>query len=199
MIDVDVVYDDREKIFEYIKNRFGESNTARVAAYGTLVDKSVIDEVGRALARGRNDDKYSLQNVAAIKEAYAKDTEEAREKWPELFYYFDGLVNTRVSQSVHPAGMVISPICLDDLYGVFMKDGERCLLLDMDEAHEVGLIKYDLLALKTVQVIRDTCKYLGLPYPKTSEINFDDQEVWNDMVRSPGGLFQFEGKRNCPR
>ena len=51
-IDVDVVYDDRPRIFEYITSRFGADKTARVAAYGTLADKSVIDEVCRALANG---------------------------------------------------------------------------------------------------------------------------------------------------
>lgn len=88
--------------------------------------------------------------------------------------------------------MIISPVTLDDSYGVFDKDNENCLMLDMDEAHEVGLAKYDFLILKTVQVIRDTCTYLGKPYPKTHEIDWNDQAVWNDMITNPTGLFQFE-------
>lgn len=109
-----------------------------------------------------------------------------------MFYYYDGLVGTRVSQSVHPAGMVISPITLNDNYGTFVKDGETCLLLDMDEAHEVGAAKYDFLALKTVKVIRDACNYAGIKYPATYEINFNDENVWKDMMRSPYGIFQME-------
>ena len=116
-----------------------------------------------------------------------------------MFYYYDGLVGTRVSQSVHPAGMVISPITLNDNYGTFVKDGETCLLLDMDEAHEVGAAKYDFLALKTVKVIRDACNYIGIPYPRTHEVNWYDENVWQDMVRSPFGVFQFEGRQNCSR
>ena len=65
-------------------------------------------------------------------------------------------------------------------------------MLDMDEAHEVGVAKYDFLVLKTVQVIRDTCRYLGRPYPQTHEIDWDDQAVWADMVKSPIGIFQME-------
>lgn len=95
--------------------------------------------------------------------------------------------------------MVISPISLSEEYGVFDKDGNNCLMMDMDEAHEVGAAKYDFLVLKTVQVIRDTCRYLGKPYPKTHEINWNDEAVWKDMISNPYGLFQFEGKRNCSR
>ena len=88
--------------------------------------------------------------------------------------------------------MVISPITLDDNYGTFDKEGETCLMMDMEEAHEVGAAKYDFLVLKTVQVIRDACNYLNQPYPKTHEVNWDDQEVWSDMAKSLTAIFQFE-------
>lgn len=88
--------------------------------------------------------------------------------------------------------MIISPVTLDDNYGIFNKDGENCLMLDMDEAHEVGLAKYDFLILKNVQIIRDTCTYLNRPYPKTHEVDWNDEAVWADMVKSPVGIFQFE-------
>ena len=65
-------------------------------------------------------------------------------------------------------------------------------MLDMEEAHEVGVAKYDFLILKTVQVIRDACVYLGRPYPKTHEIDWFDEAVWADMIKSPSGIFQFE-------
>lgn len=103
------------------------------------------------------------------------------------------MFGVKVSQSVHPAGMVISPVTLVDNYGIFEKDGENCLMLDMDEAHEAGLAKYDFLVLKTVQVIRDCCSYFNRPYPKTHEIDWNDDAVWEDMLKSPVGVFQMEG------
>lgn len=202
-IDTDCVESDRPKIFKYIIDRFGINKTARVAAFGTSQDKTVIDDVGRHLAKKWNNEHpgkpeqnpWSLSNVARIKSEYDEDAEKTKKKYPQLFYYFDGLVGVKVSQSIHPAGIVISPITLDDNYGTFDKDGERCLLLDMDNVHEyAGLLKYDFLLLKTVQVIRDTCRYLGREYPKTYEINWDDGDVWNDMLRSPAALFQMEGQ-----
>lgn len=192
-IDVDVVYDDRPQIFQYIINRFGVQKTARVAAYGTLADKSIIDGVCRALLKKTGDDKYNIAGGKVIKKEFESDPDKARKKYPEVFRYYDGLASTKISQSVHPAGMVISPVTLDDHYGVFEKDGEMCLMLDMDEAHEVGLAKYDFLALKTVKVIRDVCRYIGQGYPKTYEIDWDDTEVWDDLDKDQLTVFQFEG------
>ena len=132
--------------------------------------------------------------IDKIKKAYNSDQVAARSRYKELFYYLDGMVGTKESQSVHPAGMVISPIDLGEEYGVFHKDGDLCLVLDMDELHEVGAAKYDFLVLKTIQVIRDTCRLIGVPYPRSHEIDWEDQAVWNDMLRSPGAIFQMEGK-----
>lgn len=202
-IDIDVIESDRPAIFKHIISRFGEDKTARVAAFGTIQAKGVIDDVGRHLAKkwseqhtrdgmSFGENPWSLNNIARIKNEFDADPEKTKQKYPEIFYYFDGLIDTKVSQSVHPAGMVISPITLDDNYGVFDKDGENCLMMDMEEAHEVGAAKYDFLVLKTVQVIRDACNYLDRPYPKTHEIDWDDQEVWADMSKSLTAIFQFE-------
>lgn len=200
-IDIDCVESDRPAIFKHITSRFGEDKTARVASFGTMQSKGLIDGVGRALSfrwenehGASNDNPWSLNNVAKIKSEFESDAEKTKKKYPELFYYYDGLIDTKISQSVHPAGMVISPITLVDNFGVFDKDGDNCLLLDMENIHDfTGLAKYDFLILKTVQVIRDTCRYLNKPYPKTHEINWDDEAVWADMIKNPSGIFQFEG------
>lgn len=201
-IDIDCVESDRPAIFKYITERFGSDKTARVASFGTMQSKGVIDDVGRHLAQKwskahpnkEKENPWSLSNIAKIKNEFDSDPEKTKKKYPELFYYYDGLLDTKISQSVHPAGMVISPITLDDNFGIFDKDGENCLLLDMENIHDyTGLAKYDFLILKTVQVIRDTCTYMNKPYPKTHEIDWDDEEVWKDMIRNPSGIFQFEG------
>ena len=214
-IDCDCIDTDRPKIFEYIINKFGEPYCARVAAYGTIADLSFVDDCGGGLAivwerehypnkfkeNGRMDkqkydfDKknpYHPTKLQAIKKEFKDNPDETKLKYPDLFYYYDGVIGTRISQSVHPAGMVISCETLDDHYGVFHKDGERCLYLTMDEAHDVFLVKYDMLVLKTVQVINDCCKLSGLKYPRMHEINFCDKDVWDDICNDQLGIFQFE-------
>lgn len=197
-IDTDVVDTDRPAIFRHIIEKFGAEKTARVASFGTMQAKGAIDDIGRCLAQRwsqthtDSDNPWSLPKIAKIKAEFDVDEERTKQKYPALFYYFDGLYDTKISQSVHPAGMVIAPITLSDNYGVFDKDGEMCLMLDMDNSHLAGLIKYDMLILKSVKVIRDTCNYVGIPYPKTSEINFDDCAVWDDICSDQSAIFQFE-------
>ena len=238
-IDIDCVESDRPAIFQHIINRFGKRKTARVASFGTIQDKGVVDEVVRAFQFIWNDenllDEKSLKTEISVAKdrgvpdsvieplkrelkrrrdfnkekakenpwtiAFSKEVKKAldsnptaaKRKYADVLYYFDGLLDVKISQSVHPAGIVISPITLDDNYGVFDKDDDNCLMIDMEELHEVGAAKYDFLVLKTVQVIRDTCRYLGREYPKTHEIDWNDELVWEDMIRRPGAIFQFEG------
>lgn len=114
-------------------------------------------------------------------------------QYREVFYYFDGLNGTPISQSIHPAGIVVSPVTLPDNYGTFWSDGKRILCINMEEIHDgAGLVKYDLLGLKNLQIIRKCYEYVGKSYPRSHQINWNDKNVWNDIIVSPAGVFQFE-------
>lgn len=192
-IDVDISPDQRHLVYNYIINRFGKEKTAYILASGTVNDKGCIDEIGRALAYRDKDSIYTLDKVKQVKQEYCADPDKARRDYPDLFYYFDGLNGTVVSQSMHPAGIVASPINLIDHYGCFINsEGKQVMYINMEEVHETGLVKYDILGLRNVQIIRDTCILAGIPYPKSHEINWNDEAVWEDMVKSPVGIFQFE-------
>lgn len=203
-IDIDCREEDRPKIFKYLVDRFGARCTARVSAFGTLKEKAVIDEIGRSMKdyvwkenypdEPDSKNPWTYSYIDKIKEAYESDPESAKEEYPELFYYFDGMMGTRVSQSVHPAGMIVSSMDLVDAYGTFKKDGEDVLMLDMDAAHYVQLVKFDFLVLKTVAMISETCRMIGKKYPLTHEIDFDDKAVWRDLLRSNLFLFQYESQ-----
>ena len=198
-IDVDIAPTQRHLVYEHIIDKFGSDKTAYILAVGTISDKGTIDEIGRALASKWDEEynnganPYSLDNIARIKKEYEENPEETRKKYSDIFYYFDGLVNTAISQSMHPAGIVVAPLTLPDNYGTFWQDGKRIMMINMEEIHEVSLVKYDLLGLKNVEIIKDTCILANIPYPKSHTINWEDEKVWADMITSPAGIFQFEG------
>lgn len=198
-IDTDWYEDDRQKIFDYIINRFGTEKTGYVFAVGTLADKAVIDTIGKAYRikaeKNNTTTPYTLEKIKEIKTEYGENPEETKQKYPEIFYYYDGLVNCVVSQSQHPAGIIASPVNLIDFCGAFIgENGQQILPLDMDCCHDAGLVKYDILGLKTVGVIDKTCKLIGRKYPKVHEIDFDDQEVYKDMTNNHNTIFQFESQ-----
>ncbi len=201
-IDIDISPSQRELVYKHIIDTYGIDYTGYILAIGTISDKGTIDEIGRALSIKWDrehkcsdmENPFSLTNIDHIKNEYDEDAETTKKKYPELFYYFDGLLNTAISQSMHPAGIIVSPITLYDNYGVFWSsDGKRILQINMEECHEVSLNKYDLLGLKNVEIIKDTCKFAGIPYPKSNTINWEDEAVWKDMITTPAGIFQFEG------
>lgn len=274
-IDIDVSPSDRDKVYEYIINRFGQDKTAFILAIGTIKSKGCIDEICRALGVRWNrahqhdlkDTKEILKRLkdldveviigdarapgnyyfdtsdpnnhklifpdnlnggtrqelikfytkeyermkaeneaifeknpwvgkisAKIKQEFETNEEAARQKYPDVFYYYDGLIDTAISQSIHPAGIVASPITLADNYGVFKDTDDHIILqIDMECVHEVSLVKYDILGLKNIEIIKDAYNLIGQPYPKAHEINWSDEAVWKDMLRSPVGVFQFEG------
>lgn len=269
-IDIDMSPSDRDKVYEYIINRFGQEKTAFILAIGTIKSKGCIDEICRALGvkwnkehqrdeRGFRKALELLKDNSAsvrfgdhpdgcelyhfdengtliiskqfehipwielvkqftkeysklkeenekifqknpwvgkvnteIKDLFELDEEKARSQYPEVFYYYDGLLDVAISQSMHPAGIVASPITLRDHYGTFLSEGKEILQIDMECVHEAGLVKYDILGLKNIEIIKDTYALIGKPYPKSHEINWNDDAVWNDMLRSPIGIFQFE-------
>lgn len=185
-IDLDFAPNDREKVYNYIMDRFGHDKTSYILSLGTISDKGTIDEIGRAL-------EIPLNEVKEIKDLYDKDPDEAKQKYPDVFYYFDGMLNTVISQGFHPAGILASPVTLPDNYGVFQdKDDKTVIYYDMEEVHECGLVKYDILGLKNIGIIQEVYKMLNKHYPKSYEINWDDKKVWEDIKSSPVGIFQYE-------
>ena len=167
-------------------DRFGHDKTSYILSLGTISDKGTIDEIGRAL-------EIPLNEVKEIKDLYDKSPEEAKEKYPNVFYYFDGMLNTVISQGFHPAGILASPVTLPDNYGVFQdKDDKTVIYYDMEEVHACGLVKYDILGLKNVGIIQEVYKMINKPYPKSYEIDWNDKEVWKDIKSSPIAIFQYE-------
>ena len=192
-IDIDISPDQRELVYQYIIDRFGVENTAYILANGTLQSKGAIDDICRALrhkAEKANEDcPYTLKVADEIKKEFEQDEEATRKKYPEVFYYYDGMLGCIISQSQHPAGIIASPINLIDNYSGFINaDGQVVLPINMEEIHEINLVKYDLLGLQNIQIIRDTCRLANIPYPKSNEINWDDENVWADMITSPVGI-----------
>ena len=207
-IDLDFYEDDRPKIYDYIINRFGTEKTAYILALGTLADKAVIDVIGKALSKqyrikhdislmdnNNPNDPYRLDVIAQIKKEYDQDKEATKEKYKDIFYYYDGLVGCIVSQSQHPAGILVSPINLIETVGAFHgADGQVIVPLDMEECHELGLVKFDILGLKSVGVIDKAFKLVGKSFPKAYQIDWNDQKVFEDISNDSTSIFQFESQ-----
>ena len=171
------------EFFEEVKEQLGFGSDAEIEhirAWGAKKD-ATDEEIRNVIA-------YHKQNTQAV-----------RDKYPNIIRYYNGLFGVPVSQGIHPAGIIVAPSRVDLFrdYGVFMNDGKRVLSIDMDECHDVSLVKYDILGLKQMQILRLTCETAGIRVPLSHEMDWEDPIVWKHMMDSPIGIFQFEGRHNC--
>ena len=118
-IDTDVIEEDRPRIFQHVIERFGRNKCARVSSFSTIADKGAIDEIGGALAKywerenpnqPKEANPYSLANIKQVKKEYSDNPALAKANHKDIFYYHDGMAGTKVAQSIHPAGMIISSV-----------------------------------------------------------------------------------------
>ena len=135
--------------------------------------------------------KNSKKNAEKFKQLYKTLIDDNQ----DLFYYLKGLKGTIVAKGTHPSGMIGSPITLADNIGLFYKDGDKNMpvsVCSMKAVDSLNYVKFDILGLKTVGIIKDACKYAGIPYPKSYNLDWNDNKVWDNMTTSQEGVFQFE-------
>lgn len=244
-IDVDFAGEDREKVYQYIIQRFTPKKTAYIAAFSTLKDRGCIDvlagglgykdldkvmeikdkfdeylkdyskivqaEVGleELVENGEIDstaitfDNHSIYLSRINDDKIKKRLESIKKSYDsligqnqDLFYYLDGLKGTIVAKGQHPSGIIGSPITLADNIGLYYRDGDENLPISscaMKAIDSLNYVKFDILGLKTVGIIKDACKYAGIPYPKSYKLNWNDYKVWKNMIEAQQGVFQMEG------
>lgn len=217
-IDTDFAPADRIKVFNYIRDRFGIDKSSYITTYQKIGVKKVIEDIARAINMPipemakikegyKNIDeregklKRKFENGGMSEKEYEeemsileKEMEDYLSKFDSIFYYYEGLKGTISSVGYHAAGMIGSPINIRTTIGLrYNKDnGGWISSCDMKAVDGVNYVKYDILSLKTLQVIKDTYTLLGRKMPRSHEINWNDKAVLDSMGDSPIGLFQFE-------
>ena len=206
-IDTDFCYEKRQQVLDYIINRYGQEKVAQIITFGTLQARAAVRDVGRALEM-----PYSMvDNVAKlIPRDLGITLERALEASNELRSLYENDANIKrlidLAQSVegmprnsgtHAAGVVIAP---DDLkkYVPLQLSNENFITTeyDKDKIESLGLLKMDLLGLRTLTVIGDAIKFI---YETTGDkLDIDkiplDDEATCSMLRKGDtqGVFQLE-------
>lgn len=184
-IDCDYSPQDREKVYEYITNRFGKLNTSYIITFNSISEKGTISEITRALG-------YDFKTSMLIKDEFEENESLCRSNYPEVFKYYDGLIGSYVSVGIHPCGYISSPNTLNDNIGLYFDKENSVSQCDMKAIDSLNYVKFDILGLKNIGIIKETYRLLGLDYKKSHQINWNDEDVWEDIITSPAGIFQFE-------
>ncbi len=203
-IDVDFCYERRQEVIDYVMEKYGKDRVVQIVTFGTMAARGVIYDVGRAM-----DIPYSYVSMVAkniprevgitIDKALVSNPEfralyETDEQARELIDMGRRLEGLPRQTSVHAAGVVISPRPVDEFVPLSKSiDGMITTQYTMTTLEELGLLKMDLLGLRTLTVIQDAAKMVGMSDRDMLEIDYNDQNVL-DMIRSgkTAGVFQLE-------
>ncbi len=163
--DVDFCMEGRDRVIEYVANKYGRERVSQIITYGTLAAKAVVRDVGRVLGHnygyvdkiaklipfeiGITLDK-ALEQEEELRRLYDADPE-VRELI-DLARTLEGLAR---NAGTHAGGVVIAPSVLTDFTPLYCEEGGSTPVtqFDKDDVEAAGLVKFDFLGLRTLTVI----------------------------------------------
>lgn len=206
--DIDTDFANPARVKEYLKNKYGEDKVASISNWSTLSPKVIIKDVARSLRLGG--DKSAAFKIAnhitsimpdtkTIEEAMKMSAEfkKQMDKYPKLLEFASKLQGLTRNWSVHAAGVVISDEPLYNFVPLRIDDsGQLVTQWEKNRCEENGLIKMDILGLKTLTVIEGVFDNIR----KTKNINLsiddipiDDEKTYDMISRGDNaGVFQLE-------
>src|SRR5881409_3513302 len=213
-IDLDFCFERRGEILEYARERYGRESVGQIITFGTLKARAAFRDVARTL-RVEMGGVEPLPQLIPSGPAFSGTLGEASEKVPEvkaaaahderirkvldLGARIEGLAR---HASVHAAGVVIAPGPLTDYVPVCTApdsktDADAIITqYDMVGLEHVGMLKIDLLGLKTLTVLHDAARMVAERHGVTIDLerpDLDDPKVY-ELLRAgrTAGIFQFE-------
>jgi len=207
--DFDIDFADREKLVQYVVEKYGESNVCQIITFGTMGAKAVIRDVGRVLGMGFSD----VDAIAKLVPTELKITlNSAIEKTPELKMMAQGKGEPQQQQllthalkleglarhaSIHAAGVIIAPSDVSDYMPLYRapKDGKITTQWDGPTCEDFGFLKMDFLGLNELNLMDEAVRLIRLQQPEfdIDTIPWDDKPTYELFGRGETvGVFQFE-------
>ena len=184
--DIDFCMDGRDRVIDYVADKYGRDQVSQIITYGTMAAKAVLRDSGRVLGMGYTQvDRIaktiplrpldiSLEDAlgrsekaqrepervsADLREAYASD-DEVREL-VDLALKLEDLTR---NAGKHAGGVVIAPTALTDFVPLYCEEGGAGVVtqFDKDDVETIGLVKFDFLGLRTLTIIDWAVKAINL-------------------------------------
>lgn len=207
-IDIDFCIEGRERVIQYVRDRYGHNKVCQIITFGTMMAKGVIKDVGRALGLPFEDtnaitDLIPDQLKITLKEALdqepklgaLKDSNPALQKIFEVAFKLEGLTR---HASKHAAGIVITPEPIEEMLPIYIpaKTDEVVTQYAMTELESLGFLKMDFLGLKNLTLIERIVTLIKQNHSITLDplyLPLNDRATFELLERGDTtGVFQFE-------
>lgn len=212
--DVDFCMDGRDRVIEYVAEKYGRNAVSQIITFGTMAAKAVVRDVGRVQGRS-----YGFVDRIAklIPFEVGMTLNKALEQEPQLQELFDRDEDVRellemalklegVTRNVgkHAGGVVIAPSALTDYVPLYCDEEGNNLVtqFDKDDVEAAGLVKFDFLGLRTLTIVDWALKTInpslhkqGLPPVNIDRIPLDDPDSFKLLQNAETtAVFQLESR-----
>jgi DNA polymerase-3 subunit alpha len=184
--DIDFCMEKRDKVIEYVSNKYGSNSVSQIATFGTMAARAVVRDVARALGKpyavgdriskmipfapGMTLDK-AKEDQPIFAQA-AKNDPEVKEV-VDLAYKLEGIAR---NVGKHAGGVVIAPGSISDFCPVYNDRQSSSVMTqyDKDDVEKIGLVKFDFLGLRTLTVIDRAVKSINASKKIDNPLNLDN-------------------------
>ena len=184
--DIDFCMEKRDKVIEYVSNKYGSNSVSQIATFGTMAARAVVRDVARALGKpyavgdriskmipfapGMTLDK-AKEDQPIFAQA-AKNDPEVKEV-VDLAYKLEGIAR---NVGKHAGGVVIAPGSISDFCPVYNDRQSSSVMTqyDKDDVEKIGLVKFDFLGLRTLTVIDRAVKSINASKKIEKPLNLDN-------------------------
>ncbi|MDA7087375.1 DNA polymerase III subunit alpha [Pseudomonas sp. SA3-5] len=212
--DVDFCMDGRDRVIDYVAEKYGRNAVSQIITFGTMAAKAVVRDVARAQGKSygladRLSKMIPFEVGMTLEKAYEmeeplrdflKVDEDAREIW-EMSRKLEGITR---GTGKHAGGVVIAPTKLTDFSPIACDDegGSLVTQFDKDDVETAGLVKFDFLGLRTLTIIKWAMETInreqakqGLPDLNIDFIPLDDKPTFQMLQKAETtAVFQLESR-----
>ncbi|HMA30896.1 MAG TPA: DNA polymerase III subunit alpha [Casimicrobiaceae bacterium] len=222
--DIDFCQDGRDRVIEYVKNKYGAESVSQIATFGTLAAKAAVRDVGRVLdlpysfvdgiaklipfqpgktvtLRRREGEPEANVIYAREVEPLIDQREADEEEVRQLLSLACELEGLPRNVGMHAGGVLIAPGKLTDFCPLYVQPGAQSLVsqFDKDDVEAVGLVKFDFLGLTTLTILDWTLRYVRQLDPQSTltleSLPLDDKASYDVFRRADTtAVFQFESR-----
>jgi DNA polymerase-3 subunit alpha len=215
-IDMDYADNRRDEIIAYAREKYGHDKVAQIGTFGTMMARGAVRDVARALGYDYSTGDRIAKLIPMGMQGAPMTIDKALSLTPELKKMYDEEDDVKEiidmakkiegcarHISVHAAGVVISPIPLDEIVPTqFDPKGEGKIITQydmhyVDEDH-AGLLKFDFLGIRNLAILSDAVKLVreqkGIDID-IENVPIDDKKTFEMLARGETmGLFQLNGE-----
>ncbi len=210
--DIDFCQDGRDRVIEYVRDKYGRDSVSQIATFGTMAAKAVVRDVGRVMewGYGRTDElaklipfqpgKLITLKMARDMEPRLRERERDEEETRELLALAEQLEGMTRNVGMHAGGVLIAPGKLTDFCPLYAAGGSDSVVsqLDKDDVEAIGLVKFDFLGLTTLTILDWTVRYLreaGNDTINLESLPLDDAASYQVFSQAnTTAVFQFESR-----